>query len=403
MNKQKALIHIGAGYMQLPGIKYAKSIGLHVVVTDKNDKAPGIEFADQYERLDGTDIASFTELAYDISKNYELVGAFSSSDYGLLTIATLNEEFSLPGVGRQSVMKALNKSVSQDIWRNKGLSVPPGVSVSNLDDLNKAGAKVGYPLIIKPSDSCGSQGVKSVSKAAYLQEAYLEASTFSSQVLVEKLINGHHCDVNGFFSEGHFYPCGVMDRYFSDLPFCYPIYGMQPSQLIGQQEDEVYGLLESAARLLGIEVGPVKADMIYTTHGPVLLEIAPRFHGDVVTQHVTPYAIGFNPVEAWIATLAGQREDLSLKYNQYAGWWALFSGADGIVESVQGVDDAMKIPGVRDVFVTRKPGDLLRPSKDNTAVCGFIWAASDDAESLSIILRRAADMINFNVGSSGHL
>ena len=87
---------------------------------------------------------------------------------------------------------------------------------------------------------------------------------------------------------------------------------MQPSRLTSQQEKEVYGLLESAARLLDIDAGPVKGDVIFTAHGPVLLEIAPRFHGDVSTQFVTPCATGFNPVEAWIASLAGLPADLTI-------------------------------------------------------------------------------------------
>lgn len=97
MKKQKAFIHIGAGYMQVSGIQFAKSIGLHVVVTDRNDNAPGVKFADRYEKIDGTDTGSCVKLANDISENYDLIGAFSSSDYGLMVMATLVEKFSFPG------------------------------------------------------------------------------------------------------------------------------------------------------------------------------------------------------------------------------------------------------------------------------------------------------------------
>src|SRR5690606_6806916 len=142
----------------------------------------------------------------------------------------------------------------------------------------------------------------------------------------------HHVDVNGLFLNGDFHPCGLLDRFFSDRPSHYPIWRYQPSSLARSQEDDVYKLVVKAARAIGIEVGPVKADVLRTSEGPVLLEVAPRFHGDVSTAFVSPLATGTSPIQAWLAYLAGTAEPRSLiprEAFRYAGWMGIFPTAHG--------------------------------------------------------------------------
>ena len=107
--KQKALIHIGAGFMQLPGIIYAKKLGLYLVITDRNYNAPGVKLADRYENIDGADVESFIKIASEVSEEYDLVGAFSSSDYGVMVVAELAEIYSFPFASKDSSSTCLNK------------------------------------------------------------------------------------------------------------------------------------------------------------------------------------------------------------------------------------------------------------------------------------------------------
>ena len=403
MKKQKAIIHIGGSYLQLPSVRWAGELGLHVVLTDKNPECPGRRLADQFEQIGGTDIPSLLDLAYRTARERELVGAYASSDFGLGAVAAIAEALDRPGCSRSAMEHALDKSASKDIWLRAKLPIPGGVIVRDRDGLTSAVEALGLPLIIKPASSSGSQGVRSVWQPGDLEEAYAGALRFSDAVIVEEIVRGHHVDVNGLFVGDAFFPCGVMDRLFSAPPFHYPLWGCQPSSLNSGQERDVYALVERAARALGVSSGPVKADVVWTDGGPVILELTPRFHGDVSTAHVTPLATGGSPIKSWMGFLAKDASwsrYLGQGRAGHAGWMALFPSMDADLEAVVGVEEARSVGGVEDVFVRVKPGDHIKKHVDNSTLCGFIWAVGEDREDVYRKLAEASACIRF-VSRSG--
>jgi len=402
MNKKKlkAIIHIGGSHLQLPSIRWAKELGLYVIVTDRNPNAPGRSIADQFEVISGTDILKLIDLANQISAKHELVGAYTSNDFGLKAVAAISDQYECPGCSLAAVERALNKSLSKKLWQTENLPTPRGITIREINSLSEAIDKLGLPVIIKPIDSSGSQGVRSVYDHRDLIDAFKSAQQFSKTVLIEQLIIGHHIDVNGLFIENKFVPCGTMDRFFSDPPFHYPIWGCQPSSLTEEQENIVYALVERASRVLGIDAGPVKADVVWTDDGPVILELAPRFHGDVSTAHVTPLATLGNPIKTWITYLMEKgnvSEYLNIDVIQYAGWMSLFPSTSGTLVSVQGIMNAKAIKGMQKVLLSKEAGAFIKQVKDNSAVCGFLWAVAANRCELLEILSTARSSIEFIV------
>jgi len=400
MAKKKAIIIIGGGYLQLPQIRWAKELGLYVIVTDRNEEALGSKFADRFELIGGTDIPGLLEMASQVNKEYNLVGAYASSDFGLPAVSEIADNFNLPGCSLKSVQQALNKSVSKKIFSTNNLPVPQGKLISDYTELLSEVEKLGLPVIIKPVDSSGSQGVTSVENIDKLEDAFHIAKRFSSCVLVEQLVQGVHIDVNAMFVEDKFIPCGTMERFFSEAPYHYPLQGCEPSSLTDSEVKVVYDIVERASRCLGIDQGPVKADLIYSDRGPVLIELASRFHGDVSTSHVTPLACNTSPVKAWLSFLSGDSQFekyLPGQCYRYAGYIALFPSNTGVLREIKGVDKAKAITGISDVYIRIKLGDKIQVHKDNTSICGFIWATGSTKEELQKTLVCARDSLFFEV------
>lgn len=399
--KQKSVLIIGGGFTQIPQIKWAKELGMFVVVTDKNPNAIGKRFADKFVSIDGTDINKLVKLSQSLTKDFKLVGAYCSNDFGLKAISTLSELFSFPASSTKVTIAAINKSESKTIWEDKKLPTPHGKTVTSYKQLLSESKKFGLPIILKPINSCGSQGVRTVQTKSELKTAFTEATRISDSLLIEEIINGQHIDVNGLFLNKKFIKCGIFQRYFSDPPFHYPIWGHQPSLLSSSQEKRVYQLVEKAAKSLGIEVGPVKADVVYTNNGPFIIELAPRFHGDVSTSFITPLSTDGSPIKAWFSYLTG--EENPTRYIQtvkcYGGWMALFPTIIGKLKSVEGVDKAKKVAGVLDVFISFKKGKMISTHKDNTSLCGFIWAKASSVHRLYKSMIKAHDLIRFKTTS----
>ena len=397
-NRPKAIIIIGGSYLQLPQIRWARELGLHVIVTDKYHEVPGREMADRFVRVDGTDTGAFIKLASEVNKKYQLIGIYASSDFGLPTVAAVSQSLGLPGCPPRVITKALNKSKARQIWLTNGLSVPRGVKVKSQADAVNAIMEIRLPAIVKPVDGSGSRGVRSISKQSDLKEAFAEARSVSDEVLVEELIWGRHIDVNGMIVDGTFYGCGISERFFSPRPFHYPLWGYQEAELSDEQKDNMYHLVNRAARCLGVEIGPVKADMVLTENGPVLIELSPRFHGDIGTSFVTPLSTDMSPIRAYFAFLAGQDNFFDLlrpKFSQVAGWRALFPTDHGRLMAIGGLEKVKKMKDVAHVFIRAWPGQLVKPPKDNTSLYGFIVARGANSKQLNTLLKTAADNIEF--------
>ena len=390
----KALIHVGGSKLQLPGLRWAAQAGLHVVLTDRNPEAPGRELAHEYVSLSGDDDGGLLALARRLEAERGLAGIYCGSDFGLPTLTRVSAALGLSACPPEACSRALNKAAAVARWRETGIACPRGRVVESEGEMAAALAHVGLPAIVKPVGSSGSRGVVSVGTPAQGVAAFRAALNYADNVMVEELLSGRHFDVNGLFLDGVFHPAGMLERFFSPPPYHYPVWGVQPPILDDATREGIYGLLENAARSLGIDCGPVKADVMVTERGAVILEVSPRFHGDVSTSFVTPLAVGESPVAAWFRHLAGETVTVECRERRTAGWMAIFPGRPGVFRGVEGLDSARSIAGVERVEILKPQGFGVRQVCDNTAVLGFIWAAVNKGEDVFRVLHAAREEIH---------
>ncbi|MFV2055874.1 MAG: ATP-grasp domain-containing protein [Thiohalomonadales bacterium] len=401
--KPLALIYIGASQLQLPAIHWAKKMGLEVLVTDSNPDAPGIRFADEYRQLDGSDVDGLLRFAQEITKRHTLVACYCGSDFGLAAVAAISARFRLPAVSEVVTKLALNKAKAKEVLQRAGIGIPQGVCVRSVSELDLVIKSLGLPVIIKPVDSSGSRGVCTVIHRNQLADAFSKAQRYSEQVMVESVIEGDHIDVNGVYIDDYFYPCGLLDRYFSSQPFNYPIWGCQPCCLSEDVRVKVYAAVDAGARALGIHIGPVKADVIVENGSPVILEIGPRFHGDVSTSFVSPLLTNNQSApQVWFAYLAGKAFKVFLpteNENILAGWMAIFPDSGGYFESIDGIEAASAVDGITQIRTLKNPGYRVDAVADNLAVLGFIWAIASNKILLKQRLDEARQLLIVRMGT----
>jgi len=375
--QQKSILIIGGGEIGLNQIRIAKKIGFKVIVTDINPDAPGLKEADMGVNISGTDIKGLVTFALENKEKYNISAVYCGNDFGLLAVECIKQVLNLPHNSIETAIRCINKKLMKDCWIRDGVPTPEGYSINSLDEAKMAIERVGLPIIVKPVDSSGSQGISFVENREELPYAIQEAfkHTKSKFVLIEKFIEGTHHDVNGFFYNKKFYKCGVMDRYFTPFPYCVPIRGYYPSALPKQIIDKIYKVTEKAAKSIGIEEGPVKGDIVLSDDNVYIYEISNRFHGDVSTSHLYTFCRSVSPIELYMQTLYQQREvyngDMPTP-NNICGWYVL-NFKPGKINEIKGLDRARNIRGVEKILLNKKVGDTINPLKDNTDVPGFVW------------------------------
>jgi biotin carboxylase len=385
MNKaQKALIHIGASGLQLDTLRWAKRSGLYVIATDIDSNAPGINLADEFHNISGIDVGSLLDLAKEVSKKYTLVGVYCNSDFSLTAAAQINKIYGLKGCFPDAVEASIDKTKAKELMLKSNIPVPNGITVSGDQFSFSDCSHLRFPMIVKPVDSCGSQGVKYIYDLEGMRDGIGSAVSYSNNVLIEEFIVGDGIDTIGIMSQGKLYPCGLGLRFFSELPFRFPTHGYANTGLSRLHQEEAYRITQEAAVAVGIMDGPVKADLIFYEGSFTVLEVTPRFHGDVFTNKMIPYATGFYPaIELFNFLMTGKLSDYSVLDIQpkYVLWKALFP-------LVKNIDWAMierdNIDGeILDVYINPRFEFGDANHNDNTSLAGFMWVELDSNDSMS--------------------
>lgn len=116
------------------------------------------------------------------------------------TIQGLLELLGLPYTGPDAIASAIawDKGVFKGMLRRRGLSTPPWVAVSSDairtmgagQALDRIGASLGGPFVVKPAQGGASMGVRFVPDEAGLAQALVASFSYHNVVLVERFIEG---------------------------------------------------------------------------------------------------------------------------------------------------------------------------------------------------------------------
>jgi len=380
---KKVLIHIGASKLQEDSLRLAKEAGLYVVATDIDSDAASKNIADEFHCISGTDIHSLVALAIDINKKNTIVGAYCSNDFGLKAVASINSELNLKGCLEESMEISLNKSLSKIKFLRGKIPTPKGILI-NIDEVSLC-KELEWPLIVKPADSCGSQGVKFVNSSVDLSPAIENARKYSDQVLVEEYFQGVGVDTIGIMRDGVLIPCGIEKRVFSQLPYQYPIFGHTPPDISDKDVKMAYQLTEKAALALEIKNGPVKADFLYNQGKFCLLELTPRFHGDVFTSMLMFESFGRSPIlDLFIGMVTGGYPMIN-KYKTNSGilvlWKALLPKIEGI--DYDDVKNRINLNwNLKKMFLDGRKKNIVITRMDNSGTTGFVFIEIEKSEEI---------------------
>src|SRR5699024_1908977 len=149
-------IVLGAGRGQLPIINIYQELGYKVIVISPEGNYPGFKIADYSYYYNVKDKEEILKIA-----RAEGIVAITTDqlDAGVLTAAYVSEKLNIPGIGYDTALKFTNKSKMKTEAKKLGINVPKFVEVDSVQNACDAANLVGYPLIMKPTDSAASRGV----------------------------------------------------------------------------------------------------------------------------------------------------------------------------------------------------------------------------------------------------
>jgi biotin carboxylase len=370
---------IGGGALARRVPRWARAAGLAPLVADRDPDAPGFEEAAERVVLDGRDAEGHAAAARGLAACYDIGGVYCGGEHGLASARRVAEELDLPHPSAQAIERSLDKLRAKEAFRAAGVATPAGCEVRAAGDLAALLAKGPASWVVKPAGGSGSRGVRVVVRGDNLDQALAASRAGAPGALVaEPFLAGRSIDANGCFLDGSYVPCGTLEKFETPLPERLPIGGEDPARLTPAEERAVHALVEAGARALGVDQGPVKGDLILTAEGPWLLEVAPRFHGDVTSANTLPFGSGLSPYELWFRWLArGVRDARSTERALGHGAWRVLALPPGRVLRLPPPPRRLS-RGITCVWHNPRAAERIAPYCDTTAIPGYLCAAGSD-------------------------
>ena len=377
----KTIWIIGGGVEAIPGIRLAKKLGLNVVVSDGSLNAPGLKFADNSVIASTYDIEGTVDAACKYHQNVNPVdGVICIATDVPLTVASVAEKLSLPGITTETARKCSDKFLMKETLLAEGIPIPWFSLVKSVSELCSIISERGSPLVIKPVDSRGARGVIRITKSIDLEWAFEYAKSFSptSRVMVEEFLEGQQYSTESVIMDEKNITLGFSERNYEFLeelsPYIIENGGQQPAKIDKKELDSIVNLVEKSSQILGISNATSKGDVVMSKEGPKIIEIAPRLSGGYFSSDQIPLVTGINIIEIAIRLSLGEKinKNKLLFSHQKAVAIRYFFPKPGKITSISNIDSFKNESWVHKLNLFFGVGDVLEKVTDHTKRCGFV-------------------------------
>jgi biotin carboxylase len=398
----KNLLVVGGGIEAVPGLERAKQMGLHLVVSDRDQEAPGFAVADDRLLASTYDIQATVAAArryHDEVSRFDGVMCIASDIPR--TVAAVAAALGLPGISEESARLSSDKFDMKLKFRRDGVPVPWFSLVESAAQLREIVMSRGFPLVIKPVDSRGARGVLRLTEAVDLNWAYEFSANQSpsGRVMVEEFLEGPQISTESIVLEGVAFTPGLADRNYEFLdrfaPHIIENGGDLPTRLSAEDQQSMCDLIQQAAASMGVCNGVVKGDVVFHEGKPFIIELATRLSGGYLCTHEIPLSTGVDFVGCAIRLALGEQvraDELTPRFERHISQRYLFP-SPGRVVGIVGAERASELPGVVFCQVRLKVGDIVGPVNSHPARAGLVMATGESREEAMERTRAAIESI----------
>ncbi|TAL60211.1 MAG: hypothetical protein EPN85_07725 [Bacteroidetes bacterium] len=306
MGKKKAIWLFAGGPMQEVAAKRITELGYSLIITDMNKECICAKYAALVLPYDTFDVESNLNSIDKIQKAFDLKAVMTTAADCHYSVNVIAKKLGLPGLDPEISKICRNKHLFREVMIKSGVYQPKSSSFSDYEaSLKYVSQNKLSSFVVKATDNSGSRGFNCIEKAAdYTQEIFNDAKkngTTGLVIIEEMLIPIKHgvaeLSVETLWCNGKMYFLNWVDRLFRndlalfnlekftdfDLPWGVELGHINPSQHDHKMKVKIIDEIYSSGCALGFDklkhAAILKADIMITDRGPVILELTPRLSG----------------------------------------------------------------------------------------------------------------------------
>lgn len=391
----KKLLMLGTSYGTCEMLRYAKSIGVHTIVTDYNEPehSLGKQISDEYWMINTGDLDTLEAKCREEGINAVVCGI---SEFNLEMCMELCRRL---GLQCYCTPEAWHFSRDKDdfkrLARSLGAPLPDDYYLSDPPTREELDA-VRYPVVVKPVDLSCNRGISYCHNEQELLKACALARSMSKspKLIVERMLRGEEWYSFYAFAEGEISLMALCAMYSQpgEPKNCYSITSTV-SNNVERYVTEIDPHIQKVLKAVGCREGIGWVQVMLDEDGHFyIIEMGYRLDGDMMYIPIKSL-LGFDTV-AWIVDYAlGRRNDPAMlppsqtkAYKRCGSSYMLWTNNDGVIASIEGLDEIAAIPGVTvdslacvgDELTKYQPlGDILFDTDDIEETCHFIQKVND--------------------------
>ena len=415
-SKRLLLLMPTTTYRADPFLDAARSMNLEVVVGSDFCKVLAEEW-DIPLSLRLRYVSQAVDEIVDYAREHRLDAIVPVDDYTTEIAARACKVLGLPHNSPEAAIAARNKYRMREMLSAAGVWCPYFARFDLSVPVEEHALEQPYPCVLKPVLLSGSRGVIRADSPDGFIGAFrrigriLESASDrppsldpdARRIMVESYMPGQEVALEGLLNGGRLRVLSLFDKpdplegpYFEETIY------VTPSRLPDETQKVVSDAVQRASTAVGLTEGPVHAELRVYYGEARIIEIAGRSIGGLCSR-VLEYGLGLSLEELILRHALGQDVDSVGRTAQGRGG----AGAAGVImlpvpeggmfQGFDGVGEAKLVPGVEDVVITAKEGDMLTPLPEGASYPGFIFARGDEPGQVARTLRRAHGKLRMRV------
>lgn len=367
--KGKKLLILGGSKISCEIVNKAKEMGVFTAVTDwyPLEKSPAKQIADEYFMTSTADIEAMVNLIRENNVDGVITGY---TDSVLPYYADICKKAGIPSYGTREQLEILtDKTKYKKLCQEFNVPVIEEYDIKEADLETDKINNIKYPVLVKPADGSGAQGVFVCNNKDELKQKYKESLRYSrnKNILVERYLEGTEVTVFYLLDDGDIYLTGMANRHMKHnqegvipLPVAYTFPSVHLEKYMKQTDENVKAMFRS----LNMKDGMVFMQCIVQGGECVVYDIGYRLTG-TLEYKLMEATYGYDPLEMHIRfALTGDMSEKNLHnviepiWKQYA-CNVSFLMKPGSIKEIRGIEEIKQIPGVVDAVVAHGEGDTL--------------------------------------------
>jgi len=210
-------------------------------------------------------------------------------------------------------------------------------------------------------------------------------------------VPGPEVTVNAFSVGGVFHPLTVTDRLTAGgEAFGVALAHVWPS---AHPVEEAVEAARLAADALGVTDGPTYTQIVLGPDGPRVMELAARLGGGHDAE-LCRVALGIDLNGLALAAALGEPLEVPEPKPTGGAVVRFLVPPEGVLQDVDGLEDALAVEGVLDARVYRSPGWEFGPFRRGSDRAGYVLARGESRDDALGRADRAAELIRFRTADA---